>query len=143
MKQYIEGVKLKVLTTHSDERGFFREILRVTDNMFDEGFGQWSHAKRNVGTGEWHIHKVQTDWWYIPIGVVEIALYDNRPGSITYQQRAIYVSDSEYVYCIPSGVAHAFEIVAGPIHLFYITSHTYDPADEGRIPYDMLVAEGV
>jgi len=40
----IEGVVLKELATHRDERGFFREVLRVSDDVFSEGFGQWSHS---------------------------------------------------------------------------------------------------
>jgi len=38
----IEGVVLKHLVTHTDERGFFRELIRETDEFFDR-FGQWSH----------------------------------------------------------------------------------------------------
>ena len=30
----IEGVVTKDLVTHSDERGYFREIIRVTDDFF-------------------------------------------------------------------------------------------------------------
>ena len=40
----ISGVVSKNLTTHSDERGYFREIIRVTDDFFAEGFGQFSHS---------------------------------------------------------------------------------------------------
>jgi len=35
----IDGVVLKELVTHADERGFFREVLRKTDDFFDR-FGQ-------------------------------------------------------------------------------------------------------
>ncbi len=34
----IEGVVLKSLDTHVDQRGFFREIIRATDGFFEEGF---------------------------------------------------------------------------------------------------------
>ena len=33
----IEGVEIKELVTHADERGFFREMIRVTDGFFGEG----------------------------------------------------------------------------------------------------------
>ena len=33
----IEGVILKELVTNTDERGFFREIIRVSDDFFAEG----------------------------------------------------------------------------------------------------------
>jgi dTDP-4-dehydrorhamnose 3,5-epimerase len=38
----IHGVEIKELTTHTDERGFFRELIRSSDPIFPEGFGQWS-----------------------------------------------------------------------------------------------------
>jgi len=37
---------------------------------------------------------------------------------------------------IPPGVAHGCKCLQGPCNLFYITSHSYDPADEGRIRHD-------
>ena len=66
----LEGVIVKELKTHPDPRGFFREVVRVTDPFFEGGtFGQWSHSKmaRDV-VKAWHYHHVQTDWWYCPIG---------------------------------------------------------------------------
>lgn len=138
----INGIELKKLVTHSDERGFFREIIRVTDDFFNEGFGQWSCAMRIAGTGEWHIHEHQTDWWYVPIGQIEAYLYDSRPGSFTYQERNKFVLGDDLVLRIPPGVAHAFEVIFEPMYLFYITSCIYDPADEGRIPYDIISLKG-
>ena len=59
----IEGTVFEDLVTHTDERGFFREIIRVTDEFFAEGFGQWSHSLMYPGVIKaWHIHKKQIDW---------------------------------------------------------------------------------
>src|SRR5919204_1542334 len=81
----IEGVELKDLVTHADERGFFREILRETDPLFDH-FGQWSHSLMYPGvTKAWHVHQRQTDFWYC-IGALKVALYDTREGSPTRGQ---------------------------------------------------------
>ena len=78
----IEGVVLKELVTHSDERGFFREVIRETDEFFDR-FGQWSHSLMYPGTAKaWHIHQRQTDWWYV-LGALKVALYDTRESSPT------------------------------------------------------------
>ena len=75
----IDGVVLKELTTHADERGFFREIVRVTDPFFGEGFAQLSHSLMYPGVAKaWHIHKAQVDWWYVPLGNLKVALYDLR-----------------------------------------------------------------
>ena len=136
----IDGVGLKSLETHRDERGFFREIIRVKDDFFEEGFGQWSHSLMYPGVIKaWHIHKQQTDWWYVGTGVLKIVLYDKRPESSTYRQiMEIMLGDyhDARVLKIPPGVAHGCKCMSGPANLFYITSHTYDPEDEGRIPHD-------
>ena len=136
----IDGVVFKDLVTFPDERGFFREVVRVTDDFFSEGFGQWSHSLMYTGVVKaWHIHKVQVDWWYVASGVLKVALHDTRPSSPTYRETMeILMGDNQQsrVVRVPPGVAHGCKSIAGPVNLFYITSRTYDPADEGRIPYD-------
>jgi len=136
----IDGVVLNSLDTHQDERGFFREIIRETDDFFQEGFGQWSHSLMYPGVIKaWHIHKKQTDWWYVGTGVLKVVLYDKRSESSTYRQTMeIMLGDNHEarVLKIPPGVAHGCKCLSGPANLFYITSHTYDPEDEGRIPHD-------
>lgn len=136
----IDGVILKELKTHPDERGFFREVIRVTDDFFREGFAQWSHSRmyRDV-IKAWHIHQKQVDWWYVPIGALKVVLHDRRPDSPTRGQTVeLFLGESygERVLKIPPGVAHGCKVLTGEAHLFYVTSSTYDPADEGRIPHD-------
>jgi len=66
----IEGVMTKELTTHADERGFFREIIRITDDFFAEGFGQLSHSLMYPGVSKaWHIHKTQVAGGTCPWGI--------------------------------------------------------------------------
>ena len=136
----IDGVVVKDLLTHTDERGFFRELIRVTDEFFSEGFGQWSHSMMYAGIVKaWHIHKVQVDWWYVAGGVLKVALYDTRPDSPTYGETAELLMGEHQPACVlrvPPGVAHGCKAITGPVHLFYVTSQVYNPEDEGRIPYD-------
>jgi dTDP-4-dehydrorhamnose 3,5-epimerase len=136
----IAGVEAKELVTHLDERGFFREIIRVSDDLFSEGFGQWSHSYMYTGVVKaWHIHYKQVDWWYVAVGTLKVALHDLRPDSPTYGQTDELVMGEHHgakVLKIPPGVAHGCKVINGPAHLFYVTSRTYDPADEGRIPHD-------
>jgi dTDP-4-dehydrorhamnose 3,5-epimerase len=136
----IEGVVLKDLTTYPDERGYFREVIRVTDDFFAEGFGQWAHSMMYAGVAKaWHIHKVQIDWWYVASGVLKVALHDTRKDSPTYRKTMdFFMGDHQpsKVLRVPTGVAHGCKAIHGPVHLFYITSKIYNPEDEGRIPYD-------
>jgi dTDP-4-dehydrorhamnose 3,5-epimerase len=136
----IQGVVLKNLVTHTDERGFFREIIRVTDDFFSDGFGQWSHSLMYAGVAKaWHIHKRQVDWWYVACGVLKVGLHDTRSGSSSYKETIeLFMGENQpaRVLRIPPGVAHGCKCISGPAHLFYITSNVYDPADEGRIPHN-------
>jgi dTDP-4-dehydrorhamnose 3,5-epimerase len=136
----IHGVEIKELVTHPDEVGFFREVIRKTDSFFSDGFGQWSHTKTYAGAAKgWHIHKKQTDWWYVAIGTVKVVLHDTRADSPTRGETMEIIVGGDYtprVVKIPPGVAHGYKVLEGPCHMFYITSHLYDPSDEGRIPHD-------
>jgi dTDP-4-dehydrorhamnose 3,5-epimerase len=132
----IQGVVAKKLVTHADERGFFREVIRQTDEGFDR-FGQWSHSLMYAGVVKaWHIHSRQTDWWYV-IGALKVALYDTRDDSPTKGQLMELLMGDENATClkIPPGVAHGCRALALS-HLLYVTSHVYSPEDEGRIPHD-------
>ena len=132
----IEGVVLKELVTHDDERGFFRELIRETDDFFGH-FGQWSHSLMHPGSAKaWHVHQRQTDWWYA-IGTLKVALYDLREGSPTKGTLMEFLMGESRPAClkIPPGVAHGCKALERT-HLLYVTSSVYDPADEGRLPHD-------
>jgi dTDP-4-dehydrorhamnose 3,5-epimerase len=136
----IKGVVMKDLVTHTDERGFFREIVRATDDFFVEGFAQWSHSLMYNGVIKaWHLHRIQTDWWYVGSGVLRVGLCDMRPESSTHKKTMDFLMGDlqpSRVLKVPPGVAHGCRAVQGPVNLFYITSHVYNPDDEIRLPYN-------
>lgn len=136
----IQGVWLKPLVTHADERGYFQEIIRTTDEIFSEGFAQWSHSLMWNGVAKaFHLHQKQTDWFFCAAGVIKVVLHDCREDSPTYHLTNEFMMGDGYdpfVLKIPPGVAHGLKVIQGPAHLFYITSRVYDPQDEGRIPHD-------
>lgn len=141
----IVGVTFKELKSFPDDRGFFRELVRVTDDFFIDGFGQWSHSKMARNTVKaWHFHHKQIDWWYAPVGVLQVVLYDNREESPTYKRSLEFIfgdTDADpralaSVVRIPQGVLHGCKVISEAAHLFYITSLTYNPQDEGRLPFN-------
>jgi len=140
----ILGVEIKDLKTFPDQRGFFREIFRHNEAVFSGGkFGQWSHSHMGQGVVKaWHYHHKQTDWWYVPIGLLKVVLIDNREESPTFRARMEFLlgAGEQDAKCaivrIPPGVLHGARVLSHDAHLFYITSETYDPADEGRIPFN-------
>ncbi len=145
MECNLQGVVIKELKTWGDDRGFFREIVRVTDSFFGEAaFGQWSHSRMVKDVVKaWHYHHIQTDWWYLGAGAARMVLWDMRAKSTSKDEtfELVIGDDSQFgasPVCvkIPPGVAHGLRVLSSEAHLFYITSHTYNPADEGRFPFD-------
>ena len=136
----IEGVMIKNLVRHKDERGFFEELIRNTDDFFQEGFGQLSHSFMHGGVIKaWHIHKTQTDWWYVGRGDLKVALFDLRKKSKTYKYLNKFIlgdHGENIILKIPPGVAHGCKVIKGASELFYVTSSIYNPEEEGRIPHD-------
>lgn len=136
----IDGVVTKPLIRHPDERGFFEELIRVSDTFFQEGFGQLSRSFMVEGVVKaWHVHKTQTDWWYVASGKVKVALFDTRDMSPTKGQLNEFVLGEEgleVIVKIPPGVAHGCKVLKGPANLIYATSSVYNKDEEGRISYN-------
>ena len=138
----IDGVILKKLIRHKDERGFFEELIRSTDEIFQEGFAQLSHSLMVPGVIKaWHIHKTQTDWWFVSAGTLQVALYDLRGDSITKGKLNEFVlgeKGENAILKIPPRVAHGCKVSGGKnADLFYLTSKSYNPdVEEGRLNYN-------
>jgi dTDP-4-dehydrorhamnose 3,5-epimerase len=138
----INGVKAKILKTHTDERGYFQEIIKASDPIFTS-FSQWSESLMHTGVIKaWHIHQKQTDYWRVPIGSIRAVLCDLRPDSSTHMAIDEYYLGDGYrpiLLKIPPGVAHGCKVLQGPALLTYLTDREYDPGDEGRLAFDDLV----
>ncbi|MDP1721751.1 MAG: dTDP-4-dehydrorhamnose 3,5-epimerase family protein [Candidatus Gottesmanbacteria bacterium] len=136
----IDGTQTKNLIRLPDERGFFEELIRMSDPIFSEGFGQLSRSSMVTGVVKaWHVHKTQIDWWYIVTGTIKVALYDYRSASTTYKELNEYTlgdGGQDIILKIPAGVAHGLKVITGPAELVYVTSGIYSKDEEGRIPYD-------
>ena len=136
----IKDVTITSITSHSDERGFFREVLRSTNLTGDETIGQISHSLVFSGvTKAWHAHKVQTQWNYVASGLIYVALHDLREDSETKGETMTFLTgdnQSPIIYKFPPGVAHGYKCINGPMNIIYVTSGIYDLNDEIRIPHD-------
>ena len=139
----IDGVRVQPLALWPDDRGYFLEVQRIGLGLaaaFPPATSQVSTAFNYPGTIKaFHFHKFQTDCWTPAAGMFQVALADLREGSPTYGRRnTIYAGVLRpWQILIPPGVAHGYKIIGGePSMLIYMTDRFYDPADEGRIPYD-------
>lgn len=155
----IEGVKILELKTFSDERGFFREMIRFSELGIDAK--QISHAHRGTGVANgWHIHQHHSEIFYVSLGVMRLVLKDCRNGEtvlVEYPYSGDVVNrvnfgksstPNEYmeiilgefdpkVIVVPNGVAHGYKILSGECDIIYAATATYETSrhDEGRIPY--------
>jgi len=138
----IEGVQIKDLVRHQDERGFFQELIRKTDDFFTPGFGQLSHSLVYPGIVKaWHGHTKQYQWTYVISGVLSIVLYDTRQESRTFKEKMqMLLGDGhkEQIYVLPPGVVHGYRCLNGPAHVLYVTSDVFDPEEEIRLPLSEL-----
>ena len=139
----IDGVLARPFPLWPDDRGCFAEIMRTGQGLvagFPHGSTQVSSAASYSGTIKaFHYHLHQTDCWVPLQGMFQVALVDLRRGSKTYGVRnTLYLGVLRpWQLIIPPGVGHGYKVV-GPDSalLVYVTDRCYNPADEGRIPYN-------
>lgn len=139
----IAGVVAKCYSLWPDDRGYFAEILRVGHGLaagFPAATTQVSAALSYPGTIKaFHYHLHQTDCWQPVAGMFQVGLVDLRQGSPTFGHRnTLYLGALRpWQLIIPPGVGHGYKIISPePAVLVYVTDHFYNPADEGRIPYN-------
>ncbi len=137
----IEGVEVKQLAKHVDERGYLMEILRSDDPIFRK-FGQVYVALNFPGVVRaWHYHQKQDDHFVVVKGVVKVALYDARRGSPTQDQvDEFFLGEQNNILLkIPVGVMHGYKTVGTePSLLLNFPTESYDPQepDEYRLPWN-------
>lgn len=137
----IDGVKVKKLLKHCDDRGYFAELVRDDDNLL-ERFGQASVSMSYPGVIKaFHYHEKQDDLWYFPSGNAQVVLYDLREDSATKGETEVYYMGEEnpMLLLIPKGVAHGYRVLGSkPVTIIYFTTESYDPSrpDEKRIDWD-------
>ena len=137
----IEGVKIKQLQRHADERGCLTEILRRDDEIFAE-FGQiYATVNYPQVVRAWHYHKKQDDFFAVVKGMAKAVLYDAREGSPTKGEvNEFFLGEQNMILLrIPVGVYHGYKTVGDETAiLLNLPTRTYDPSDpdEYRLPWD-------
>ena len=138
----IEGVKVKKLVKHCDDRGFFAELVRDDEPELLTRFGQASWSMSYPGVIKaFHYHEKQDDLWFFPSGNAQVVLYDLREDSSTKGETDVYYMGDEnpIALLIPKGVAHGYRVLGQkPATIIYFTTESYNPVhpDEKRINWD-------
>ena len=133
----IEGVSVRELVTHGDERGSLTEILRSDWPQF-ERFGQAIVTVNLPGVIRgWHSHHAQTDAIIVVSGRLRIGLYDARSGSPTHGSvDDMVVGPLKAVIFVPPGVFHGYRTLGQePALIVNIPDQLYDASapDEVRV----------
>lgn len=137
----IDGVRIRPVTRHVDERGSLTELLRSDWPEF-RGFGQATVTVNYPGViRAWHWHTRQTDLFVVVAGVVKLPLYDARQGSPTYGEvNEFFLGEDNFVaLVVPPGVYHGYKTVGTkPALILNFPDRLYDREhpDEYRVPYD-------
>ncbi|GIN59596.1 spore coat polysaccharide biosynthesis protein SpsL [Lederbergia ruris] len=137
----IDGVIVKKIVKHHDDRGFFAELVRDDEHILDR-FGQASWSMSYPGVIKaFHYHEKQDDLWFFPSGHAQVVLYDLRKGSSTRGETSVFYmgEDNPIVLLIPKGIAHGYRVLGQtPATIIYFTTESYnrDNPDEKRIPWD-------
>lgn len=151
----IQGVKVRKLAVHCDERGRLMEILRRDDPEMDVTFGQVYMTTCYPGVVKaWHYHRHQTDHFVCLKGMAKVVLYDAREDSPTRGEINEFFLGvhNPLLVEIPALVYHGFKGISEEEALIVnVTTNVYDhqKPDEyrldphsGEVPYDWNRKDG-
>jgi len=141
----IEGIVVKYLLKHVDERGFFTELLRDdwTSLFQDDIIVQFnlSYSYPSI-VRAWHRHlRGQVDYFICIDGSLKVCAYDDREDSKTYGELDEIILSSERlrVVRIPGILWHGYKAIGTqPTKLLYGVNRLYDYTDpnEERKPWN-------
>ena len=148
----IEGVKVTPLRRIPDERGAVFHMLREDSEAF-ERFGEiyFSTVYPGVVKG-WHLHQRMTLNYAVPVGMIKLVCYDDRPGSPTAGNvLELHVGELNYaLVTIPPQVWNGFKgegTAAALVANCSTVPHTPDEIVRKdpfttEIPYDWALRHG-
>lgn len=148
----IDGVVVTPLRRIPDERGSVMHMLRDDDPSF-ERFGEIYFSTVYPGAIKaWHLHKEMVLNYAVPVGMIKLVCYDDRPDSSTLGN-LMELHVGELNYCrirIPPLVWNGFKGVGSQPALVANCATVHHSPDEierldpfsDRIPYDWAIRHG-
>jgi dTDP-4-dehydrorhamnose 3,5-epimerase len=140
LSDMLDGVKFIDLKLHSDDGGYFLELLRLEQYPVK----QVNYSLVMPGAIKaWHLHYKQSDIWFVPPGNrLLVGLRDCRIDSDTSCDTMRFImGDAPKLLIIPPGVAHGCANVGStPSSLIYFVTETFDieNPDEQRLEWDFF-----
>lgn len=137
----IDGVLIRPLVWHNDQRGSLAELVRDDDpELMVRPIGQVYVTTLYAGVVKaWHRHERQWDRMVCLRGRVLLGMVDDRPDSPTRGQRQqVFLGDRHFaLVMIPAGVWHGLKNIGDEEAMVCnVVSAPYDHAapDEHRAP---------
>jgi dTDP-4-dehydrorhamnose 3,5-epimerase len=142
----IDGVRIKDIHDLVDARGSLQHMVRADDTEFFTRFGEIYFSITNPGVVKgWHRQAVQTNLFSCVLGILRLALYDDREVSPTHGElQLIDCGDgARKLIRVPPGVIYGWQNRGRvPAILANCASHPHDPAQSekfdpasGRVPH--------
>jgi dTDP-4-dehydrorhamnose 3,5-epimerase len=148
----IDGVVVSARRQLVDERGKIVHVLREDDPEF-ERFGEVYFSWVNPGVVKgWHLHTAMTLNYTCPVGLVKLALWDDREASPSRGEvmELFLGPDDHRLVTVPPGVWNGFKGVATtPSMVCNCATLPHDPEEIRRrdpfdpaVPYDWALRHG-
>lgn len=142
-KTSISGLLVIEKSTYKDERGFFREAVRLNELKEASGIKfdikQWNHSFSRPKV----IRALHAEGWnklvYPITGKMFAAIVDIRPDSKTFGKVETFIFDETRprALFIPKGLANSICVVGTkPVHYLYLIDKYYDGSDTRAITWD-------
>ncbi len=136
----LEGIKVKPLKRHFDERGFFVEVMRVDwrDILGEDNIVQANISMSYPGiVRAWHRHvRGQVDYFLVLKGSIKLCAYDDETQELN---ELILTWQEPNLVRIPGKYWHGFKVLGNePALLLYFTNklYNYENPDEERRPWN-------
>ena len=148
----IDGLRVTPLRRIPDERGAVMHMLREDDEAF-ERFGEiyFSLVYPNVVKG-WHLHRRMTLNYAVPVGMIKLVCFDERPDSPTRGNvHELHVGELNYaLVTIPPLIWNGFKGEGDRAALVAnCATVAHDPEEierldpfSDRVPYDWSLRHG-
>lgn len=148
----LEGVSVTPKRKLFDDRGGIYHMLRCDDPEFKQ-FGEVYFSQIYPGVVKaWHHHTIMTLNYYLVIGAVRMALFDDREGSSTrgLGQEIFLNSEDPKLVTVPFGIWNGFKgLGCAPSLVANCATHphqkeeiSYLPHDDPRFGYDWTQRNG-
>ena len=145
----IDGVFLKDLTTHLDDRGDVIELWSEGWSEYKDGFVRPTTHVYQSATDPgvvkcWHLHEIHTDQFTVTRGKLQVSMIDVRVDSPTFGQanKVILGIQKPRFLKIPPGIMHGWKAL-GEVESIVVNfqSHLFDPKDEYKFTWDCVMKE--